>query len=231
MCYGDGNTHGRCASADPSMRKRFRRHVRWTGRVATALRGEARVIAEGLPGRTTMHDDPVEGAYVNGLTFLPAVLQSHQPIDIVVLMLGTEDLKTRFSLTPADIARALERLVETIERSAAGPGGDAPRVLLMAPAPILEAWALGGHFIGGAELSEHLSAHCDLLAERRGCGFLDAGAVAQVDPLDGVHLTEAGHAALADAVEAKLAAMVADLTPGRPARPRRFPLPRAVRRG
>ncbi|PWR03611.1 hydrolase [Meridianimarinicoccus roseus] len=231
LCYGDSNTHGTRANADPDARWRYRSHVRWPGNVARALKGQARVIAEGLPGRTTVHDDPIEGAHKNGIKVLPAMLESHQPVDIVVLMLGTNDLKTRFSLTPVDIARSMDRLIDVVEKSGAGRGGVAPRVLLIAPVPIREVGLLGGHFAGGSEFSEHLPAHYDLLAERRGCEFLDAGAVATVDPIDGVHLTEAGHLALADAVTTKLIKMMRELAIGSSRSARAFPLPQLVRRG
>jgi lysophospholipase L1-like esterase len=69
------------------------------------------VISEGLPGRTTVHDDLVEGGKRSGLEVLPAILPSHAPLDLMLLMLGTNDLKPRFSVTAAEIARSIERLV------------------------------------------------------------------------------------------------------------------------
>lgn len=231
LCYGDSNTHGTRANADPEARYRYRTNVRWPGRVAQALKGQARVIAEGLPGRTTVHDDPIEGAHMNGIKVLPAILESHQPIDIVVFMLGTNDLKTRFSLTPVDITRSMERMIDLVNASGAGRGGAAPRVLLIAPVPIREVGMMGGYFAGATEFSENLPAHYDLLAERRGCEFLDAGAVAKVDPIDGVHLTEAGHHALAEVVTVKLIKMIREVPIGAARGQRGFALPQLVRRG
>jgi lysophospholipase L1-like esterase len=208
LCYGDSNTHGQRAMRTQDDISRFRSHVRWPGVVAAALKPKVRVLCEGLPGRTTVHDDPIDGAHKNGLRVLPAILESHWPLDVVVLMLGTNDLKTRFAVTPADIGRSVERLVGAIAGSRGRRDGAAPAVLLVAPPPITETGWLAGHFAGGGEISHHLAAGYAEVAARWGCEFLDANGVAEVDPVDGVHLTEAGHAALGAAVTAKLRAML-----------------------
>lgn len=110
LCYGDSNTWGYDAAADD----RFPEEVRWTG-VLQQLLGEGfRVIEEGQPGRTTVWDDPIE-EHRNGKTALYSVLESQSPVDLVVLMLGTNDLKPRFSLNAFDIAAGLERLVRIIQ--------------------------------------------------------------------------------------------------------------------
>ena len=209
LCYGDSNTFGMRAMRSAGDRSRFRSHARWPGQVAEALKPNVRVLCEGLPGRTTVHDDPVEGEHKNGLRVLPAILESHWPLDVVALMLGTNDLKTRFAVTPADIARSVERLLAVIAGSAAGPDGAAPKVLLIAPPPITETGWLAGHLARGAAFSHHLADAYGDLAARRGIAFLDARGVAEVDPMDGVHMTEAGHAALGAAVAGKLRAMLA----------------------
>ncbi len=150
----------------------------------------------------------MEGDHKNGLRVLPAILESHWPINVVVLMLGTNDLKTRFAVTPADIARSVERLLGVIVGSRAGPDGTVPKVLLIAPPPILETGWLAGHFAGSAVLSHHLGDGYAELADRWGIDFLDARGLAEVDPLDGVHMTEAGHAALGAAVAGRIRAML-----------------------
>lgn len=208
LCYGDSNTHGTRAMRSITDRSRFRSRTRWPGHVAEVLKPKVRVLCEGLPGRTTVHDDPVEGAHKNGLRVLPAILESHWPLDVVVLMLGTNDLKTRFAVTSSDIARSMERLLAVIAGSRAGPSGAAPKVLLIAPPPITETGWLAGHFAGGADFSHHLGDALADVAGRWGIGFLDAKGVAEVDPVDGVHMTEAGHAALGAAVAARLRTML-----------------------
>ena len=99
LCYGDSNTYG----LKPDSSQRYPRDVRWTGILQKKLGEDYYVIEEGLSGRTTLWDDPIE-EHKNGKTYLLPCLESHSPINLVVLMLGTNDLKTRFSLTPFDLS-------------------------------------------------------------------------------------------------------------------------------
>jgi lysophospholipase L1-like esterase len=178
---------------------RFPPDLRWTGRLARLLPGW-RVIEEGLPGRTTVHDDPVEGAHRNGLAVLPAILESHRVVDAVVLMLGTNDLKGRFSLSATDIALALEKLVTLIRASLTGPGLTAPGVLLVAPPPIRELPPLGEIFWGGEVRSQALGARIARSAQRLHVPFLDAGGVVSVSPVDGIHYDADQQEPLAQAI-------------------------------
>lgn len=206
LCFGDSNTHGTIPMAHVDDLGRRGPDKRWPGLMASALGEDWVVVEEGHPGRTTTLDDPVEGFYKNGLTMLPSLLESHRPIDLVIVMLGTNDLKARFAVTPADIARCAGRLLSVVATSTAGPGGTAPAMLLVCPTPILEAGILAEIFAGGAEKSKAIAGRFEDMAHHMGVPFLDAGAFAQVDPLDGVHLSEASHADLAEAItEAVLA--------------------------
>jgi len=200
LCFGDSNTHGTIALPSLSARRRHRRDVRWPGRLEAALGAGWRIIEEGHPGRTTLHDDPVEGPHKNGLTVLPALLETHRPIDLVVIMLGTNDLKARYALTPMDIALSVEKLALAVRASPAGPDGAAPRIVIVAPVPILESGCLAEIFAGGSEKSRALAPRLRDVAARLGCPFVDAGRVASVDPLDGVHLDADAHVAIADAI-------------------------------
>ena len=96
LCYGDSNTWG----YNPSTKERYDRYERWTGILQFTLGDEYHVIEEGLNGRTTVWDEPIEGEYKNGKTYLVSCLESHKPLDLVIIMLGTNDLKKRFSVTP-----------------------------------------------------------------------------------------------------------------------------------
>jgi lysophospholipase L1-like esterase len=200
LCYGDSNTHGTAPIAALGDLGRFERDLRWTGHLAQGLAPEWEVIEEGLPGRTTLHDDPIEGPHRNGLQVLPAILESHRPIDLVLLMLGTNDLKCRFSVNAGDIALSLEKLVAVIRASTAGPDGDAPDVLLVAPPPILETGCLADMFEGGAAKSRRLGALIAAAALRADVPFVDAGHHIAVSPLDGVHYEEDAHAVLGQAL-------------------------------
>lgn len=203
LLFGDSNTHGTMPMAELGLPGRFGRAERWPGRLQALLPGWE-VIAEGHPGRTTLHDDPVEGAHRNGLAVLPALLESHRPIDLVVVMLGTNDLKERFSVNAADIALSLERLVRFVRASEAGPDGRAPGVLLVAPPPIIEVGCLAGMFAGGAAKSRALAAEVRAVARRCDVPFLDAGEVVAVSPVDGIHYDAEANPALAQAFAAAI---------------------------
>ena len=205
LLFGDSNTHGTMPMPDLDFDGRFDRDERWAGRLAKLL-PDWEVIAEGHPGRTTVHDDPVEGAHRNGLTVLPALLESHRPLDLVLVMLGTNDLKERFSVNACDIGLSLERLVRVIKVSEAGPAGAAPGVLLVAPPPILEVGCLAGMFAGGAAKSQGLAREIGAAARRAGVAFLDAGQVVQVSPVDGIHYGAEANPALAEAFAAAIRA-------------------------
>jgi lysophospholipase L1-like esterase len=198
LCYGDSNTHGTMPMPDLGSMGRYDRQTRWPGQLA-ALMPDWQVIEEGLPGRTTVHDDPIEGAHRNGLTVLPAILESHRPIDVVILMLGTNDLKQRFSVNALDIALSLEKLVLAIRGSGCGPDGAAPGVILVAPPPILEVQDLGVMFAGGQAKSHDLGPRLAALARALEVPFIDAGALIGVSEIDGIHYDEPAMAALAQA--------------------------------
>ncbi len=203
LLFGDSNTHGTMPVPDLGALGRYARDERWAGRLARML-PDWEVIAEGHPGRTTLHDDPIEGPHRNGLTVLPALLESHKPVDVVLLMLGTNDLKQRFSVNAGDIAMSLERLVRVIQASGAGPDGGAPGVLLVAPPPIEEAGCLAGMFAGGAAKSRALAAEVQAAAARVGVAFMDAGPLVTVSPIDGVHYGPEANLPLAEAFAAAI---------------------------
>jgi lysophospholipase L1-like esterase len=198
LLFGDSNTHGTMPMPDPDFVGRFSREDRWAGRLARLL-PDWEVINEGHPGRTTLHDDPVEGPHRNGMRVLPALLETHRPIDVIVIMLGTNDLKARFSVTAADIAQSLERLILFIKASDAGPNGATPAVLLASPPPIVEVGCLAEMFAGGAAKSIGLSSRIEAAANRQGVPFLDIGTFVTVSPVDGIHYDAPANPILANA--------------------------------
>lgn len=200
LCFGDSNTHGTRSMRDMGDRRRFAKGQRWPDIMAAQLGGAWDVVAEGHPGRTAVFDDPIEGTHKNGLRCLQALLESHRPLDLVIVMLGTNDLKARFNATANDIALGIQRLVIEIRRSDSGPDGVAPQVLLAAPVPIVESGALADIFAGGAAKSQAVPALLQQVAVRQSVGFAEMGAVASVNPTDGIHLDEAAHAAMAAAM-------------------------------
>lgn len=209
MCFGDSNTHGTIALRQPLDIRRFARDVRWPGQMAAALGSDWHVVEEGLPSRTTVHDDPVEGHHKNGVRVLPALLDSHRPLDLVIVMLGTNDLKMRYNVPAMDIAISAEQLLRIIAGSIAGPDLKPPQALLVSPVPIEETGFLAEMFAGGAAKSRLLATYFQSIAARHGAGFFDAGSVAVVDPVDGIHLTADAHAALGGAMARKVRDMFA----------------------
>jgi lysophospholipase L1-like esterase len=193
LCYGDSNTFGYIPGSGG---QRYDRDVRWTGRLQHLLGDRYYVIEEGLGGRTTVWDDPIE-EHKNGKTYLLPCLQSHQPLDMVVLMLGTNDSKTRFSLPACDIAGGLENLVVSILGSQAGRNGKAPDILLVCPIRIGKLTDWTDMLDGAVDKMAKLPAECAKIAVSYGIDFLDAGSVASPNDLDGVHMDEHGHEKLA----------------------------------
>lgn len=204
LCFGDSNTHGSIPIRSFDDRGRLAPADRWPGVMLTALKDEWRLVEEGLPGRTTVHDDPIEGVHKNGLAALPMALESHYPADAVVIALGTNDLKNRFSVTAIDIARSVARLTDLVRASNASPLNGAPRVLLVAPPPIRETGCLAGIFAGGATKSVDLGANYATVAKERGVGFLDAGRVIECSSVDGIHFEPDAHEALGRAAAAAM---------------------------
>lgn len=208
LCFGDSNTHGTRALRHPMDLRRFPRDVRWPGQMAAALGDDWHVIEEGHPSRTTVHDDPIEGQHKNGLMVLPALLDSHRPLDLVIIMLGTNDLKMRYSLPAMDIAASMQRLIGCITSSIAGPDLGVPKILIVAPVPIVETGFLAEVFEGGAEKSRKLGPYMQAIAKRTNVGFFDAGTVAQVDPVDGIHLIPEALAAIGQAIATSVTEMM-----------------------
>lgn len=206
LVFGDSNSHGTMPLAARGGLDRHPPEVRWPEVMARAL--GAAVVTEGQPGRTTVHDDPVDGRHKNGLRILPALLESHRPLDLVIVMLGTNDCKARFGLRGWDIAAGAGKLAEFVLASNAGPGGAAPRVMLVAPVPVEEAGVLAEMFQGGRARSRAIAPALREEAERLGCGFFDAGRVAEVDGLDGVHLAAPAQVALGLAMAEAVSGMM-----------------------
>jgi lysophospholipase L1-like esterase len=155
------------------------------------------IIDEGLNGRTTTRDDDAE-PYRNGLAFLLPTLETHHPLDLVVVMLGTNDLKQRFDASPAEIAAGAGALVDAIRKSPFGPNGGAPAVLLISPPRIGCLQQFAADFESGFEKSQLLEPEFRRVAEARGCAFLDARVTGS--DTDGVHLDREAHASLGTAV-------------------------------
>jgi lysophospholipase L1-like esterase len=199
LCYGDSNTYGTAPMEHLEDDRRYGHGERWVSVMREALGADWWVVEEGLPGRTTVLDDPIEGIYKNGLTYLTPCLESHRPVGIVTIALGTNDLKTRFGMPAGDIAAGAGILVDTVAKALAAFGQSA-KVLLIAPPPILEVGCLADMFAGGAAKSRAFADHYKAAANRLGAGFLDAGSVIASSQVDGIHFDLPEHRKLGRAV-------------------------------
>jgi len=203
LCYGDSNTWGYNA-ADAG---RFPPDVRWPGVLRQALGEGFTVIEEGLNGRTTVWDDPIEG-YKNGKEYLIPCIETHKPLDLVIIALGINDLKKRFSLSAFDIAAGAGVLVDIVRKSETGPNGAAPQVLLISPPAVGKLTDFAEMFEGAEEKSRRLASHFERVAAERGVPWLNGAATVTTTDLDGIHLEPEEHRKLGEAVAARIAGIL-----------------------
>jgi lysophospholipase L1-like esterase len=212
LCFGDSLTWGWVAVSEGSPTTRFPYRERWTGAMAARLGSGYAVIEEGLSARTTSIDDPVDPR-LNGAAYLPTALASHLPLDLVIIMLGTNDTKSYYRRTSYEVAVGMWKLVAQVLTSGGGVGTvyPAPRVLLVAPPPLAELpdpW-FQGMFEGGREKTLEIARQYRALANFMKVDFFDAGSVISTDGVDGIHFTAANNADLGTALAAKVVDMFA----------------------
>jgi len=199
LCFGDSNTWG----ADPEKGGRHPFSVRWTGIVRDALGPDYWLIEEGLGGRTTLFSDPLEGDK-NGKNHLYVALWSHVPIDLVIICLGTNDLKARFSVPAVDIAEGIAQLCDVVRQSPTGPDWKPCPVLVLCPPPIMEVGAIGKMFAGGAAKSLELQDAFADMVKNRNLPHLYVKDYAESSPFDGIHMDAKSHKALGEALVPKI---------------------------
>lgn len=198
LCFGDSLTWG----ADPASDRRL--EVRWPLALQSALGPEYTVIEEGQGGRNIATDDNPEGEK-NGLKYILPCLESHSPLDLVIVMLGTNDCKRKFAYSVQDIAWEMERFLRKVLDHCRYNNQRQYEILLMSPPPICEGIAhswLGDvfGFEEGMRKSRELSKWYLPLAERYGCHFLDAGKFARSSEIDGIHMDAENQQRLGEAV-------------------------------
>lgn len=197
LCFGDSNTFGTNPAGG-----RWPLDVRWTGVLQRLLGDNYRVIEEGCGGRTTVYEDEIEQDK-NGRYQLRVALRSHRPLDLVILMLGTNDMKHRFSLLPGDIATAAAGLGKLVERYDYGAAYPVPRVLLVSPIEIGEGISTGkifGFSEDSVQTSRALAPLFEEKARANGWLYLNAASVANPSPNDHLHMEAEDHRALAQAL-------------------------------
>ncbi len=196
LAYGDSLTFG----ANPTGGPRHAHEDRWPTALERGLAGQARVIAEGLGGRTTVFDDFSSVADRNGARVLPTLLDSHKPLDLVIIMLGTNDLKVYLNGTAFGAAMGVKRLVQIIRQHPYDVGQPIPEVIIVAPPLTVETDHVDLHpmFAPRADEAKLFDFYYSRIARDLGAGYFNAADVAVADKADGVHLDPANTRAIGE---------------------------------
>ncbi|WP_284777526.1 SGNH/GDSL hydrolase family protein [Agrobacterium sp. lyk4-40-TYG-31] len=187
LCYGDSLTWG--FDAENLGRHAF--EDRWPSVLQKALGTDVNVIAEGLNGRTTAYDDHLADCDRNGARILPTLLHSHAPLDLVIIMLGTNDLKRGIgSGNAVGAVKGVERLINLVRSHVWSFDDEQPEILIVSAPHICETGneMFAAMYAGAIEQSQMMGSLYRDLADEKGCGFFDAASVAVTTPVDGVHL-------------------------------------------
>lgn len=195
LCFGDSNTWG----YDGESGRRLPWGVRWTSLLQEKFSGEeVRIIEEGLCGRTTIFEDPLRDGR-RGTALLPTILESHNPVDLVILMLGTNDCKTLFGASAEVIGKGIVRLLDQIEEYST-----TAKTLLISPILLGEkVWQEGydrEFSRPSVDVSKELGSAYEKIAEERNTGFLNAAAYVRCCDADQEHMDAEGHKVLAEAI-------------------------------
>lgn len=209
LCYGDSNTWGCIGkwveSSDPS--ERYDTDTRWPTVAQKVLGEKFHIIEEGLGGRTTIYPHPTE-PWKNGEPYFTPCLHTHRPLDLVVIMLGTNDLQLKKDITAEELPVGISRLVDIVQQNPkVGRGNTPPKVLLIAPVEVRPSAPEGRTAVYakfrceiGRELSLMLPEVYEKVAKEKGCYFLNGQDFAQPGPADGVHFDAQSHINLGEAV-------------------------------
>ena len=199
LCYGDSNTWGYM----PLVRTRYTEAERWPGLLAAALGDDFHIIEEGLNGRTTAFTDYLE-PYRNGLDYIAPCILTHAPLDLVIIMLGTNDTKARYCVSSKEITDGMKNLIQKLRFYYPTDKYPMPPILLVAPGPLIGGKDDPAFDEASARKAKELPTRYEALAEELGCLFFNAQTVLSEQDLggDGLHLTPEGHKKLADAMEA-----------------------------
>lgn len=199
LCYGDSNTYG----YNPVNGLRYPENVRWTGVLQKLLGEDYKIIEEGCNGRTTIFDDPIEG-WKNGRSYLKPCLNTHKPVDIITLMLGSNDLKEVFNLSAQQIASGVGTLVKDIIEFTKEKQGFIPKIILISPPEIGEGITdspfYGSFYENAITRSKEFPEQYRRIADEYNLIFVNAAEYVKPSIVDSLHLSEEGHMKLANAL-------------------------------
>ena len=201
LCLGDSNTYG----VDPSTGSRFPREERWTGILQRILGDGYYVIEEGYNSRTTSFNDASDEMR-SALRMIPFLLKTHRPIDLVRIMLGTNDLKTQYSVSAKVSAYAMKKLVESIRKWCRAEEVNIPQVLIISPIMIGEGIEESIYWENDKTSmleAEKLPAEYERVADMLGCSFFHASSVAEPGE-DSLHMTKDSHQRFAEAMAVEI---------------------------
>ncbi len=203
LCFGDSNTWGYISGTD---HERYDENTRWTRLLSKQLGSKYEIIEEGLNSRTFESDYPPENDRPgrNGFEYFVPCLYSQDKIDIVVLMLGTNDLKTFFNLSSEDIARSLEKYILHVKNYLSIVDKSTPKLIVSGIAPVKEEFAKA-HFLNTSIKRDKFNALSKKLCEDYGVPFIDNSDL-NVGP-DGIHLTKDSHEKLAKKISQAIASL------------------------
>lgn len=198
MIFGDSNTWGWNPCNDlVAPLKRWDDETRWAGILQKDLGDEYVVIPEGLNGRTSVWDDPIE-EYRCGKDQIIPCLDTHAPLDLVIIMVGTNDLKCRYTVSAQDIANGVGIIVDKTLHQVGAFGEDGPKVLLICPPSLgpVENGVFADMFEGNVEKSRKMPKYFEGVAKTYGVEYFDAGTVVKSSEEDGLHMQADQHAIL-----------------------------------
>ena len=198
LCFGDSNTWGYISGSD---HQRYGIGERWTSILAGLLGNRFEVIEEGLSGRTLTSNDMRPGKEgKNGYDYLLPCLDTHDPVDLVILMLGTNELRAVYNKSAKDIGEIFEQyFVKTILNRKSGCKDSYPKLLIITPPIVNEDvghWGDNNKYIGASKKSEELNDIYKVIAEKYNCYFLCNEGLKT--GIDGIHLTKESHNKLAN---------------------------------
>lgn len=210
VCFGDSNTWG----YNPESGSRYSDDIRWTKLLEKKLGGDYRIIEEGQNGRTIANPDPWEWGTKCGMDQILPILESHMPMEALVIMLGSNDLKSKFGLPAPDIAGSLQNMLKSVRGHLRYYLNNPDlKILIIAPPALGENFASSpfAEFFDAdsvVQKSKDISKWFELVAGQFGCEFLDATSQVTAGDVDSLHLSPEGHAKLAELVYQKINSML-----------------------
>ena len=203
VCFGDSNTYG----YDPATGGRYDTDTRWPCVLQRLLGDGYSVVEEGCNGRTTVFEDPHDD-WKNGLDYIKGIVCSHRPVDVLVIMLGSNDMKICYGASCEDITEGMRKVVKAAVGTLLYKQKFAPEVIIVSPPEITDD-VLTGPFSGSfdkacCEKSRFLALYYESLARELGVSFMNAAEYIRPSEIDGLHLTAEAHKGLAEAVASKI---------------------------